>query len=195
MKDWLLARPIESKVILGLGLLIVFLFVLLVVKPLVVWNLHSLHRIEQAQPRIGRLLGFEGSSDALESSLRSSRDAVNSLLHRRRAGEASVGSAAQQQLRLLAEGVGFSVLGSQLMDPIEENGLVDTRIAVDLKGDVESLQALLEMLSLERPFLLARELKLSPAPVRRGQAEAQEVIVKLVVSAFSQSAGSFSSER
>jgi hypothetical protein len=185
MKAWLLTLPLQAKAVLGMAFVAVALIMLLVFMPLLSWNISSVHRIDQAQPRIARLLGFEGSNAALDSALRSSRTAIDGFLHRRQAGEASVGSAAQQQLRRLAEVEGFAVQGSQLMDPAEDEALVDTRIGVDLKGDLDALQGLLSALSQERPFLLPRELKVSAVPVRRGQPPSQEVIVKLVVSAFS----------
>lgn len=186
MKEWIVSLPAQGKTIFMLGCLLIVLLFVMVFMPLLSWNLESVQRIEQAQPRIGRLLGFEGSTETLESALRSSRVAMDSFLHRREAGEASVGSAAQRQLRQIAEGAGFTVQGSQVMAPVSDDELIDTRVGVDLIGDLESLEGFLDALGQERPFLLPRELKLSPINARRGQPQAQNVSVKFVVSAFSQ---------
>lgn len=186
MKEWVLSLPAQAKAIAVLACLLVVLLFLMVFMPLLSWNIESVQRIDQAQPRIGRLLGFDGSTESLGNALRDSRVAMDAFLHRREAGEASVGSAAQRQLRQIAEAAGFTVQGSQVMDPVSDDELIDTRVGVDLIGDLVSLESFLNALGQERPFLLPRELKLSPIPVRRGQPPAQNVSVKLVVSAFSQ---------
>ena len=185
MKDWLLNLPLQLRVSLGLLVVAALLLFWLLLSPLIAWNQNSLDRIEQARPRIGRLAGIEGSGDELLEALKTSRAAIDQFLHRRQAGNASIGSAAQQQLRELAEEAGFRVQGSQLMDPTTDEGLVDTRVDVDLVGDLESLSVLLDELALERPLLLPRELILAPVPTRRGQEPTQQVSAKLVVSAFS----------
>jgi hypothetical protein len=185
VRAWFLTLPLQLRIASGLLAAGMLLLLWLLFSPLLAWNQASLERMDQARPRIGRLAGIEGSGDELRAALQASRMSIEQFLHRRQAGNASIGSSAQQQLRELAESAGFRVQGSQLMEPRQEEGVLDTRVDVDLVGDLESLTLLLEALAVERPLLLARELNLAPVAVRRGQEPTQQVSAKLVVSAFS----------
>lgn len=175
------ALPTHARLVAGVLLAVLLVLLMLATGKMLSWHAEGSQRLEHAEPRIGRLLGFADSVEALRESSEHIGQRLQALAYPATTDLASTGANAQQQVRRLAEAAGLEVTGSQVLGPTAHEGFQEIRIDVTASGTMEDLEQVLLGLREARPLILVRSVEVTPALNRR-QPTAQNVALSLRVS-------------
>jgi len=124
IKDWLLRLPHQARVLL-MGLLSLASLIML----LLAFSAGSAFfaawaRVDYAEPRIARLLGYEAVEEELAAAAAAARDALDQYAFTQGSDVSRQGAQLQQVLRAFAAEAGLSVIGSQFVLQTEMEGKV-----------------------------------------------------------------------
>ncbi|MEQ9465303.1 MAG: type II secretion system protein GspM [Haliea sp.] len=175
------AMPAHARVVAAVLVAALFVLLLLVAGTMVSWYAEGSQRLQHAEPRIARLLGFADSVEALRASSEQIGQRLEALAYPATADLASTGANAQQQVRRLAEAAGLGVTGSQVLGPTGHDGFQEIRIDVTASGTMDGVEQVLLGLREARPLILVRSIEVTPVLNRRQQT-VQNVALSLRVS-------------
>ena len=175
------ALPAHARFVAGVLLAFLVVLLLLAAGRMLSWYADGSQRLQYAEPRIARLLGFADSVETLRESSEHIGQRLEALAFPATMDLASTGANAQQQVRRLAEAAGLAVTGSQVLGPTAHEGFQEIRIDVTASGTMEDVEQVLLGLREARPLILVRSVEVTPALNRR-QPTAQNVAVSLRVS-------------
>ncbi len=175
------ALPVHARLVAGVLLAAIVLVLLLVAGRMLSWYGEGSQRLQHAEPRIGRLLGFADSVETLRTSSEHANQRLEALAYPASDDLASTGANAQQQVRRLAEMAGLGVTGSQVLGPTAHDGFQEIRIDLTASGTMESVEQVLLGLREARPLVLVRSVEMTPVLNRRQQT-AQNLSLSLRVS-------------
>jgi len=175
------ALPAQARLVAGGLLAVLLVLLLLVTGRMLSWYAEGSQRLQHAEPRIARLLGFADSVDTLRESGTHIGQRLEALTYPATTDMASTGANAQQQVRRIAEAAGLGVTGSQVLGPTAHEGFQEIRIDLTASGTMESLEQVLLGLREARPLILVRSIEMNPVLDRRQQT-AQNLSLSLRVS-------------
>lgn len=171
MKHYISQLPMHARVVAaGLALLLLLLLIYIVVS-LATWFIGYDRRLGDLEPRISRLQGYTLSVDDLRESTAQIEETLSAVAYPPGSGTEATGTAVQQLLRQRMEAAGFSVTGSQLLEPRDHESFDEIQVSLNVSGPIEALDDVLLDLADARPVLWVRAINLLPARVRRGSEE------------------------
>ncbi len=175
--------PFHARLVAGILITLLLVGLVVILSSLAGWYAENNQRIDDLEPRIGRMRGFTTNTEQLERSVRQARQQLTRFAYPATGDTATVGARVQQELRGYLEQAGISVTGSQVMEAESLEGFEEIRVDVSATGSVEALDQILLALQEARPLLLIDSLELSPARTRRGDNN-QRLIIRMKLSAL-----------
>ena len=124
IRDWFARLPGEAKSASLAAASVFSMVALLLFINWVATLVSAWTRIDHAEPRIGRLLGYEAMADELRGASTLTSELLNKVVYLDGTDASQTGATLQQVLRSFASDAGLSVVGSQFVREI------DTDIAV-----------------------------------------------------------------
>lgn len=129
----------------------------------------STSEIVRLQPVMARLAGAEASAVTLQASNAELKQQLK-LLVLPDEGDANAAAASlQQKVRSAMSEQGMSIVGSQILAPVEGEGFQELSLSMNLTGPIASVEASLEVLALMEPKVIVTSTQLSPARSRPGE--------------------------
>ena len=192
IKDWILRLPDEARLLVVLAaslaaLVALFLFISAGSVFITAWS-----RVEFAEPRISRLLGYEAVEEDLVSAVREAEDVLSEYAFSEEIDASRRGAELQQALRAFAGEAGLSVIGSQFVRQADSDFAVPEgfeALGVDLtmNGPHAALDTFLRDVSEYEPGLKVMSLELQQPRRKRtpaGAKVAEDVNIKANVVAL-----------
>lgn len=143
------------------------------------WAHETLATIE---PRYARLLGLGVVGPDVLDNVEQINAELLRYAYPATADAQRVGTDLQQRIRTLAESVGVSVVGSQILPVRTHQGFTQIPVKVTVNGNLEGVRGLLLGFSDETPLILVDNLQINAAPqrARRGQPANEDRLVAQV---------------
>lgn len=161
----------QGRAVVALSVIAVALLLSLAVSTLhqrMSWAQETLANIE---PRYARLLGLGIVGPDVRDNVEQMNAELARYAYPATADAQRVGTDLQQRIRTLAESVGVSVVGSQILPLRTHQGFAQIPVKVTVNGNLEGVRGLLLGFADETPLILVDNLQINAAPqrARRGQ--------------------------
>jgi general secretion pathway protein M len=165
--------PAISRTNLVVGLTLVALLLALLYAIGSLWSLRQefVGTIDQLKPRIARLNGITQSEEQLAAAAALIEESLLELAYPAEGDVATASANMQQRVRTLLSGAGLTVVGSQILPPVQQEGLQLLRLDVSAQGSVDGLEAALADIREVRPVVMIATLSVKPE--RRARADAR----------------------
>ena len=130
IKHWMLGLPRESRHIAIVAMLLSVILAVTFLTVTVSDFISAWKRIDNAEPRIARLLGYEAVEDDLEGAEDDSRQRLGQFSFTGTTDISRQGARLQQTLRAFASEAGLTVIGSQFVREVESDLNVSDQFAL-----------------------------------------------------------------
>jgi general secretion pathway protein M len=158
-----LAIPRRTLVILAAGVLLLAGAVAL----LAAQHASARDRLAQLEPRYARLVGIEGSANALELALGQRRALLSRHAYPAELDVARAGSDAQQRARDIFSKAGLDVSSTQVLPAKALDGFDRIPVVIRVDGELSALQGALVVLPAQAPSLFVDGLNIQTAGMPR----------------------------
>lgn len=118
------------------------------------WFVESSREISAIKPRMSRLLGYIESASRISSASLSVDETLQKVAIEDTGDSGRGGALVQQELRKLAAAAGLTVIGSELLEPLQLDGLLNLRASIDLTGSPRDFDEFLGALNEALPLLI-----------------------------------------
>jgi hypothetical protein len=154
----------------GLTVAVSALFILIPVLFVIGYLVHEAVQASDAfargEPQLARLLGVRQAAHQIQQGRAAAEDALSTQVHTDNQPADRIGTELQQRLRAAADSAGVAIIGSQVIEGKEENGIEQIVVAMSFESTHEQLQQLLQSLTLQTPAIYVDSLILMPVRSR-----------------------------
>jgi len=161
--------PKRSTLVVGTTVAVVLLLLIYILASLWSWRYGYARQVDALQPRVERLEGLV----LAEEQLRLASDVIdNTLLELAYApsGDVAMTSAdMQQRVRQVVTNAGLTVAGSQILPPLQRDGLQILRLDLTLSGGINDFDQALRDLRELRPLAMVDTASVKPSVARRSR--------------------------
>lgn len=126
-------------------------------------------QVDNLRPRLERLEGLAMAEGELRESAARIDDTLLELAYPVSADAAVTATKMQQRVRELMTRAGMSVVGSQILPPMDEQELQILRLELNLAGDIVALDQALRALRELRPLAIIDGATIKPTRARRSR--------------------------
>ena len=130
---------------------------------------NSTSEIVRLQPVMSRLAGAEASAEKLQASNEELKRQLKVLVLPDEGDANAAAASLQQKVRSAMSEQGMSIVGSQILAPVEGEGYQELSLSMNLTGPIASIESALEVLTLMEPKVIVTSTQLSPARSRPGE--------------------------
>lgn len=161
LRDRFVAMPEPTRVFVSLlvgGLVVVLATILF---SILNWWSASGSRVASLEPRVAQILGFLEADLDVRTALQERNDLLSAMALPSSGDSGRGGALLQERVRSLSSQVGLTVIGTEVREPTELEGLVRLSVNAKLVGAPDAVVNFFQSLNEQRPFLFVSSFSLS----------------------------------